>query len=280
MVFHLRLPCGNRSRMIEALQEVSTIGRRATNRLIIERERFARSERVEGLPYFYSIHLNQSCNQSCIMCMPDGNHPRTLLPFATFVHMYEQFRRYAEHLTLIGGEPLLYPWITRVLELVAQDPVAVTINTNGTPLTEKLTRLLLALHRLELKCSFDAATRNTYKQIRGLDSFNRVMTNIERFSQAAHGRPEIKLIFHYVVMRQNLQEVLPFVDLASRFCPYRIEFFPVRHVSNWQVSNDTGWVFRGRDQCCEFFKDEYNSMMRRAAAACEAKGLGYEVLYL
>jgi molybdenum cofactor biosynthesis enzyme MoaA len=212
--------------------------------------------------------------------MPDGNHPRTLLPFETFVHMYEQFRRYAEHLTLIGGEPLLYPWITQVLELVARDPVAVTINTNATALTEKLTRVLLTLHRLELKCSFDAATRNTYKQIRGLDIFDRVMINIERFSKAANCRPEIKLIFHYVVMRQNLEEVLPFVALMSRFRPYRLEFLPVRHVSNWQVSNETGWVFRGRDQCCEYFKDEYNDVMRQAAAACEANGLGYEVLYL
>lgn len=267
--------------MNQSLQnEFSAISDRTTNRLMIEGERATRLERVGGLPYFYSIHLNQGCNQSCIMCMPDGKHPKTLLPFATFVDIYRQFRPYAEHLTLIGGEPLLYPWITQVLDLVAQDPIAITINTNATPLTEKVTRLLVALHRLELKCSFDAATPNTYKQIRGLDSFDRVLTNLERFTQAALGSSNVKLIFHYVVMRQNLEEVLPFIDLASCFSPHRIEFFPVRHVADWQVSNDTGWFFHGREQCCEFFKDEYNSVMRLAAAACEAKGLSYEVLYL
>jgi MoaA/NifB/PqqE/SkfB family radical SAM enzyme len=212
--------------------------------------------------------------------MPDGKHPKTLLPFSTFVDLYQQFRHYAEHLTLIGGEPLLYPWIVKVLELVARDPIAVTINTNATPLTDKLFGPLLALHGLELKCSFDAATRATYKQIRGLDSFDRVLTNVGNFSKLSRDRGSTKLIFHYVVMRQNLGEVLPFLDLVADLRPHRIEFFPVRHVSHWEVSNDTEWVFRGQDQSCEFFKEEYNQVMRRAAALCEMRGLGYEVLFL
>jgi sulfatase maturation enzyme AslB (radical SAM superfamily) len=250
------------------------------NRLAIERELSSRALRVQALPYYYSIHLNQYCNQSCIMCMPDGRHPRDLIPFEKVVALYEQMKPFAQHITLIGGEPLMYPWITEVLDLMAQDPVAVTINTNATALTEKIARRLVALHELELKCSIDGATRGTYFKIRGMDCFDRVAANAMRFAELAKDNPRIKLIFHYVVMRENLGEVARFVDFAKPFNPYRIDFYPVRHVVNWRESNNTGWFFDGREQSCEFFRDEYNAALSEAVARCEQQKLAHAALFL
>jgi molybdenum cofactor biosynthesis enzyme MoaA len=122
--------------------------------------------KVGSLPFYYHIHLNMPCNQRCIMCKPDGKHPKDILAFNKFTAFFEQIKLYAEHITLIGGEPLLYPWIDEVISLLSPYPIAVTINTNATTLSTNLVKSLLALHELNLKCSIDAATPSTYFKIR------------------------------------------------------------------------------------------------------------------
>src|SRR5262245_35945135 len=112
------------------------------NKLGAQLESRARTIRVRHLPYFYSVHLDMRCNERCIMCMPDGRHPREFLPFEDFVAFFNEIQPYAEHLTLMGGEPLLYPWLPQVLDLLAQHAVAVTINSNMTLLTDELAERL------------------------------------------------------------------------------------------------------------------------------------------
>jgi sulfatase maturation enzyme AslB (radical SAM superfamily) len=239
-----------------------------------------RSANVHNLPFYYHVHLNMPCNQKCIMCVPDGKHARDLLTYDKFVAFFEQIKTFAEHITLIGGEPLMYPWINDVLDLLSHHEIAVSINTNATLLNEKITPRLLSLHELYLRCSIDAATPATYRKIRGTDVFERVTSQLTRFSQLAQKRSNIRMILNYVVMRENLHEVLPFLDFAKTLLPVRVQFTPVRHVIDWHVTNNTGWVFNGTAQSCEFFREEYNEVMREAAAKCKREGLNCEVLLL
>lgn len=248
------------------------------NKEAILRECSKKSLKVNNLPFYYHIHINMPCNQKCIMCKPDGRHPKDILPFDSFVAFFEQIKPFAEHITLIGGEPLIYPWINEVIDLLSQHQIAVTINTNATMLNEKLSEKLSSLHELNLKCSIDAVTASTYFKIRGTNVFERVRANLVRFSTLAKDKPNINQILVYVVMRENLREVLPFIDFAKTLSPHRVEFHPVRHVVNWHVTNNTGWVFDGGEQSCEFFREEYNSLMRQAAAKCEKEGISYETL--
>src|SRR5262249_24677116 len=147
------------------------------------------------------VHLAMPCNEKCIMCVPNGRHKRDLISFGEFVAFFNQIKPVAEQLTLLGGEPFMYPWFKDVLDLLAQHPITVTIITNGTMLTEKLTPRLLALHGLELKCSIDAASSNTYYRIRGRDVFDHVIANVTRFAEVARDKPHIRRILVYVVMR-------------------------------------------------------------------------------
>ena len=247
------------------------------NEHVLLRECAQRSPTVSARPFYYAIHLDKPCNQKCIMCRPTGEYPSDVLPLPEFHALFEGIKGVAEHVTLIGGEPLMYPWIGEVLEHLGRHEIDVTINTNATMLTARLTSRLLALHRLHLKVSIDAATRDTYRKIRGVDAHGLVTANLERFSAAAGGRGNVHLILVYVVMRENLAEVVPFIDFARTLHLDRVEFHPVRHVNTWRVSNDTGWVFDGRAQSCESFRDEYNQVMTEAAARCEREGLECEV---
>src|SRR5262249_48914463 len=154
---------------------------------------------------------------------------------ADFVALFEQIRDSAEHVTLIGGETLMYPRIDSVLTLLAEHEIAVTINTNATMLTPRIAPRLLALHELDLRCSVDGATPSVYRKIRGTDAFERVTANLRRFAGELEANPQVKMILVYVVMRENLCDVVPFVDLARSLPIERVEFHPVRHVVDWKV---------------------------------------------
>jgi len=266
-----------KSSIASLLSSPSTVTR---NKNGILRDCSRKAIELANVPFYYHVHLNMPCNQRCIMCVPDGKHRKDLLSFEEFLAFFEKIQPFAEHITLIGGEPLMYPWINEVLELLAAHPIAVTINTNATLLNDKISSRLLALHELNLKCSIDAASRSTYYRIRGTDVFHRVTDNMRKFSERARSRPNIHIIPVYVVMRENLAEVLPFIDFAEALDPQRVEFHPVRHVINWHVQNNTGWAFDGKEQSCEFFRDDYNSTMKQAALLCESKQMPYEVQYL
>jgi MoaA/NifB/PqqE/SkfB family radical SAM enzyme len=250
------------------------------NKRTILAETAKKATEVRGLPYFYSIHLLKPCNQQCIMCLPVGKFPAEVLPFDRFVSLFEQIKPVAEHITLIGGEPLMYPQMAEVLDLLAQHEIAVTMNTNATLLSPKVAPRLIALHELNLKCSIDAATRETYHRVRGRDTFERVTANVREFVAASKGRDNIRTILIFVVMRENLDEVLPYLDYAADLNVHRVEYHPVRQVQSWKVQNGTGWTFDGRQQSVEFFKDEYNDMMERAQEKAAALGVRCETLPL
>lgn len=249
----------------------------AANRAGIVAERARADVEVAHLPYWYSIHLNEPCNQRCIMCVPSGDHGDRDLPLERFVELFDQIKHHAEHVTLIGGETFLYPHIAEVLDLLARHPVTVTINTNATMLDERHVPRLLALHGLELKWSIDAATPDTYLRIRGRNHFRRVTERMLDFAERAAGLDHVKLIPIYVVMRENLDEVVPFLDVAELLEPHRVEFHPVRHVGSWSTENGTGWHFEGAEQVCESFADEFNAVMERAAAVAAHKGIDVEI---
>jgi len=249
-----------------------------TNKQAILEECASASLYVENLPYYYEVHLGMPCNEKCIMCVPDGKHKRDQISLEEFTSFFDQIKPVAEHLTLIGGETFMYPWFNQVLDLLAQHPITVTIITNGTMLTEKIAPRLVALHGLELKFSIDAATRETYYRIRGRDVFDKVIANVKRFSDLTRDKPNIVRILVFIVMRENLDEVLPFVDLAQSLGVNRVYFQPVKHVSTWKVENGTGWLFDGSVQSVESFSDEYNDMMIQARDKCERLGLGHDIL--
>lgn len=252
----------------------------ATNKEGLEAECAARKLVLSNMPRYYHVHLNEPCNQKCIMCVPNGRHGDQVMPFERFVELFEQMKPYAEHVTLIGGETLMYPWINEVLDLLSQHPIAVTINTNVTMLNDRIATHLLKLHELNLKCSLDAVTPSTYLRIHGRDHLKRVTSRLGEFAARARGLSHIHIIPHYVVMRENLNEVVPFIEFAKSLDPYRIEFSPVRHVGSWEVTNGTGWTFRGSEQICESFAHEYNEVMREAVAVCERNGIDCEVRFL
>jgi MoaA/NifB/PqqE/SkfB family radical SAM enzyme len=140
------------------------------------------------------------------------------LRLAELVRIVEQFPR-LERVLLHGiGEPLLNPDLFRMITYLKGRGTTVVFNSDAIGLTEKKRRDLIQSGLDELRVSMDAATPETYRAIRGVGMFDRVVENVTALGrqkeECAVALPKISLWF--TVMKRNLAELPDFVRLAGK----------------------------------------------------------------
>jgi MoaA/NifB/PqqE/SkfB family radical SAM enzyme len=123
-----------------------------------------------------------------------------------------------ERVVLHGiGEPLLNPEIFDIVAWLKARGPRVLFNSDAIGLTADRAQRLVACGLDELRVSMDAATRETYRRLRGVDRFERVTGNVRRLvalqRAAAAATPRVSLWF--TASRANLEELPAFVALAA-----------------------------------------------------------------
>jgi len=111
-----------------------------------------------------------------------------------------------------GGEDLLHPNISEFIEKLVSNGIEVGVVTNGTQIHKHLEALS--------KCtwvgvSIDAGTRQTYKDIKQVDAFEKVLENIkmlvdysiENKTQLAMDRQGYGVSYKYLLTPQNVGEI-------------------------------------------------------------------------
>jgi MoaA/NifB/PqqE/SkfB family radical SAM enzyme len=177
-----------------------------------------------ALPEFLQIEPVGQCNLRCQMCpiqfRRDGppHGPPAFMDYAVFERLLAELPGLKE-LHLQGlGEPMMHP---RFFDMVAEGTrhgIKVSTNTNLTLLNPRRAQACIDSGLAELHASLDAASAEIYERIRVRASFERVVANLEGLMQTRRrlgsSTPKVRLIM--VLMRQNLHELPPLVDLAQR----------------------------------------------------------------
>lgn len=127
--------------------------------------------------------ITRRCNLNCIHCYNSGSIA-SLQELEVGSNYKTVINRAIEvginHIHLLGGEPLLARGLFDLLQYAKLCGVLVSINTNGTLLTENLINQLIAMQVCQLTISLDGASSITNDEIRGVGSFERVVGNIKR----------------------------------------------------------------------------------------------------
>ena len=121
--------------------------------------------------YFY---LTEGCNLACRHCWmgprfdATGNHYPTLP-----VELFETAIREAKPLglsgvKLTGGEPLLHPHFTRLLEIVRREELRLTIETNGLLCTPEIAAEIAKSPNRFVSVSIDGTDAATHEWVRGV----------------------------------------------------------------------------------------------------------------
>jgi MoaA/NifB/PqqE/SkfB family radical SAM enzyme len=160
------------------------------------------------------------CNSKCATC------PLTFSPqeaarqlgldeFKTLVAQLPDLRR----AVLQGiGEPLLNPDLAAMIRHLKERGVYVVFNTNAVLLTRRRQVELIGSGLDELRVSLDGSTPETYRRVRGIPGFERVVANVGQMVRTRRelGADTPRLSFWVTGLRENLHELPEVVDLAAR----------------------------------------------------------------
>jgi SynChlorMet cassette radical SAM/SPASM protein ScmF len=173
--------------------------------------------------YFY---LTEGCNLACRHCWlapafdPTGRRHATLPvdAFATAIREAKPLGLAGVKLT--GGEPLLHPEIMRLLDIVREEELGLTIETNGLLCTPAIADAISHIANRFVSVSIDAATPTTHDRIRGVSgSFDRACAAVKCLV-AAGTRPQVIM----TIMRSNVGEVDDMIRLAESLGAASLKF--------------------------------------------------------
>jgi radical SAM protein with 4Fe4S-binding SPASM domain len=186
----------------------------------------ARSAVVPALPTVLYVEVTNRCDSLCHTCIRTFRtlEPPKDLTLDELVRIVEQFPR-LERVMLHGiGEPLLNPELFPMIALLKSRGMTVIFNSDAIGLTAKKRQALIEVGLDELRVSMDAATPDTYRAIRGVPAFHKVVENVTELVRLrrALGAAVPAVSLWFTTVRRNVQELPGFVRLAAEIGADRV----------------------------------------------------------
>jgi SynChlorMet cassette radical SAM/SPASM protein ScmF len=178
-------------------------------------------ELPDGVPPLntYYVYLTGGCNLACRHCWIS---PSFQANGGTGGHLdYDLFALAIEeglplglkNVKLTGGEPLLHPDFIRIVDLISEKKLGLTIETNGTLMTESIAHHLKEKSTLgHISVSLDGATADTHDPFRGVKgSFEKAVQGVRYLVEVGFS-PQIIMSIH----AGNVEEIEALVRLAEK----------------------------------------------------------------
>jgi len=159
-------------------------------------------------PFFGSIEVTRRCNSNCSFC-PIGSEKREMVEgemtteeIKTVLDQFAEMNIIA--FSYLGGEPTLRKDVVEIAEHARSLNIASELTTNGLLLADRAEEYSKALDAMVI--SIDTTDPERYREIRGVDGFDRVVEGIKeavRFSEDTGAN----IITNTVLCAANLDEV-------------------------------------------------------------------------
>lgn len=183
----------------------------------------------EGIPplrqfYFY---LTAGCNLACRHCwlspkyQPDGGTGGHIDLDLIKLAIEEGQPLGLQSVKLTGGEPLLHPDFVKIVDVLREKKMGLTIETNGTLMTQDLAYYLKNNSTLaHISVSVDGAKSATHDPFRGVKgSFEKACNGINYLVEAGY-RPQVIMSLHF----GNVDEIEELVRLAEKMGAGSVKF--------------------------------------------------------
>lgn len=174
------------------------------------------------------VEPTNRCNITCRTCIRNSwAEPMGMMSQATFARLVEGVEAISpKPLVFFGGlgEPLFHPRIVEMVARVKATGAQVELITNGTLITEALSRKLVATGLDTLWISIDGATPESYADVRLGAQLPQVLENIRRLRSLRKGfyYPQPTIGIAFVAMKRNIGDLAQVVAIgrslgAARF---------------------------------------------------------------
>lgn len=137
-----------------------------------------------GLPIAGNFELTSRCNFRCRMCYIHDQQNTDLAAEQWIQIGQEAVKQGMVFLLLTGGEPFLRPDFTEIYEALYQMGLMISINTNGSLITDELFDFLVKHPPTRMNISLYGCSDETYRNLCGIPAYGQVKKNILRLKEA------------------------------------------------------------------------------------------------
>jgi len=240
-----------------------------------------RKETLDYLPSIVQIGVDSPCNIKCCFCISNqGEYKNNIDPTYTEkpelgfdINKIANYLEYIDCLYLTGrGDPLLSKTFWQVIEN-KWNVKGIFFNTNGILLTkDNIDKILQFNGNISMGISLNAAKKETYSRITGLDKFDKVITNTKNLKNISEkiGK-KINVDLTMVTIKENLEDMVPFCDIAKQIGVDKVTI----QIAEFAYDYNYGWFsvkeqdIRRNNDLLEQFR--YN--MKIVEKKCEELGL-------
>ena len=164
------------------------------------------------------LEITNKCNLRCPHCASTSGNARANELSLTEVKalLLEIKQPGGEEITLIGGELFLRPDWQEISEAIISLGMRIIFISNGLLIDQSVRSILKEMRPKVIGISLDGATRETYKEARGVDAFDAIQTLLQDL--VADGHAHVNAITTFTTA--NLNEFDAFCELYenSRTC--------------------------------------------------------------
>jgi radical SAM protein with 4Fe4S-binding SPASM domain len=195
--------------------------------------------KLRDFPLVMAIEASSKCNLRCPMCfqehMDEQSEPQNqgILSYNLYKKFLDELKGHTLYSIVFAsrGEPLLNPFIDRMIQDAKEHGVFdIKLNTNGTLLTEDLSRRLLISGLDLIVFSVDSINYNNYHRIRGV-SLDSVLNKIEvflRIKKEEFPNSKLKVRVAMVITNQMSHIAEDEVEKAKQFWLKRVDELSVK----------------------------------------------------
>lgn len=172
---------------------------------------------------FITITHYSCCNADCVYCSNNltpeerTNEKYNVLPFLRYLKEEGILKKGCE-LHIGGGEFTIYKESEDILrEFCINNYAKMYVATNAIRFSQPLADALNSGSTYAV-VSLDCGSRETFKRIKRVDAFEKVISNLEKYAQTPKAQSNITL--KYIIIpsfNDNMEEFKKFIDIAKRF---------------------------------------------------------------
>lgn len=178
------------------------------------------------------IFITDKCENSCYYCYVDRSRMREMT-YEGFIKIIKNFQAYSLQLgiplfvNLIGGNPLLNPFIFDYLNYLNQNQIEFYLTCNPSPLTRKTAKKLRSYSMLKGVQFTALSDEKTHKKVRGVDDFNAMI-----FYTLYLTRIGIPVTWRYNIAKDSLGRIDSMFELIRNVKPTLVDVNRLCNIGN------------------------------------------------
>ena len=191
------------------------------------------------------LKLTERCNCRCLMCdiWKKNRDARGELSTKEWKKVLLGLRQWLgkRHIWFTGGEPFLRKDCIELIQYGSSLGLSIGVITNGMLLKPEQMPKLIDSGLKEYHVSIDSMTPEIHDHLRGIQgAYKLAVRNVLALKKELHdSEKSMKIVIKTIILRQNLNEILPIVEWAENNHFNEVKFQPLE--SNLEGEEDPYW---------------------------------------